>query len=244
MENETLTQENSLLISGGEIKMLDASSGKVGGYLVRFGTALKTDLAGDFFTRETDFDLTPGKETAIYFDHGLDEVLKTTILGRAKMRLDDAGVWCEGVIAARGDYEKKFAPYMKKIVMLAGAGKLGWSSGTASHLVEREEIAPGRFFIKRWMLGLDASLTPTPCEPRTQAVSLKSYKHISLDSIEIEGENLNLPSDYIENLDNLTRAHSQKTYSQLLRDFENARFLSSSRQKNNFKKLLNFSLKK
>ena len=233
MENEnTLTSENSLLISGGEIKMLDANSGKVGGYLVRFGSAAKTDLAGDFFTRETDFDLTPGKETAIYFDHGLDEVLKTTILGRAKMRLDDAGVWCEGVIAARSDYEKKFAPYMKKIVALAERGLLGWSSGTASHLVEREEIAPGRFFIKRWMLGLDASLTPTPCEPRTQAVSLKSYKHTSLDSIEIEIENTLTGAN---DLTDLARAHSQKTYSQLLRDFENARFLSSSRHKNNFK---------
>ena len=42
------------------------------------------------------------------------------------------GVWVEGILNMRDDYEKA-------LYNLAKQGKLGWSSGTASHLVEREK---------------------------------------------------------------------------------------------------------
>jgi hypothetical protein len=52
--------------------------------------------------------------------------------------------------------------YEAKLYGLVQAGKLGWSSGTAPHLVERKAIGDGRHQIEQWPLGLDASYTPTP----------------------------------------------------------------------------------
>jgi len=87
-------------------------------------------------------------------------------LGTADLRPDDVGVWVEAQLELRDDYERN-------IYEMAKAGKLGWSSGTAAHLVEREPAGKAQR-VTAWPLGLDASLTPTPAEPRTQAVPLKS----------------------------------------------------------------------
>jgi len=62
--------------------------------------------------------------------------------------------------------------YEKRIMELAAAGKLGWSSGAAGHLVEREQVGKS-WRIKSWPIA-EASLTPTPAEPRNNAVSVKS----------------------------------------------------------------------
>jgi HK97 family phage major capsid protein len=65
--------------------------------------------------------------------------------------------------------------YEKFIYGMAEAGKQGWSSGTASHLVEKEKSGKATW-IRSWPLGLDASLTPTPAEPRNGVQPLKSIK--------------------------------------------------------------------
>jgi len=70
--------------------------------------------------------------------------------------------------------------YEKFIYQMAEKGKLGWSSGTAGHLVE-EERKGNAVWIKSWPLGLDASLTPTPAEPRNTAQPLKSIKFEPLE---------------------------------------------------------------
>ena len=49
---------------------------------------------------------------------------------------------------------------------------LGWSSGAASHLVERQNVGKSAM-ITFWQLA-EASLTPTPAEPRTSAMITKS----------------------------------------------------------------------
>lgn len=166
MEN---VQTDPVLWFGGEVKALD-DTGRIGGYLVRFSTAKDPDLAGDFFTAKTDFG--PQKSTPILYHHGLDKALKTRILGDAAIKTDDVGVWLEGQLSLRDEYEQA-------VFNMAKQGKLGWSSGTAGHLVEREAVGKS-WWIKSWPLGLDASLTPTPCEPRTSAIPLKSY----LDSLQ------------------------------------------------------------
>ena len=61
---------------------------------------------------------------------------------------------------------------------LAESGKLGWSSGTASHLVMREQDGAAHR-VKRWPLGLDASLTHTPAEPRNSVMPLKSLSDLT-----------------------------------------------------------------
>jgi HK97 family phage major capsid protein len=60
--------------------------------------------------------------------------------------------------------------YERAVYGLAEKGKLGWSSGTAPHLVERNKS-----HITRWPLGLDASLTPIPADPGNRAMPLKSW---------------------------------------------------------------------
>lgn len=154
---------------GGSVKALGDDT--VGGYLVRFSSERDPDLIKDFFERTTDFDMEfPGK-SSIYYHHGLDKALKGRKLakdGKGRLEMDDVGVWAEAQLALRDEYEQK-------IYEMAKAGKLGWSSGTAMHLVEREKVG-STHKILRWPLGLDASLTPTPCEPRNEAiVSVKAY---------------------------------------------------------------------
>ena len=153
---------------GGELKAL--GNGRVGGYLVRFGTPDATDLVGDYFTNATDYDLEAdgtGKSTVLYH-HGMDEVLKRRKLGRADLHTDDVGVWMEAQLAMRDEYDQA-------IYGMIEAGKMGLSSGTAPHLVERKAHDNGAYEITRWPLGLDASITPIPAEPRTSVIPLKAY---------------------------------------------------------------------
>jgi len=162
-------------IYGGEVKALEG--GKVGGYLVTFSDENSTDLSGDFFTRSTDFG--PHMTSPTLYNHGLDVKIGAKILGQAQMKIDDLGVWIEAQLEMRDKYEKA-------IYQLAKKGKLGWSSGTASHLVQREQKGSANH-ITSWPLGLDASLTPTPAEPRNQAMSLKSIETTDLE-LETEAE--------------------------------------------------------
>lgn len=149
----------------GAVKAL--GNGKVGGYLVQFSTANDPDLSGEYFTVNTDFDVEDGAATAVYYHHGLDKTLKARKLGTGTIKKDTIGVWVEAQLALRDEYEKH-------IYKLAEQGKLGWSSGTAVHLAEYKPAGKATE-ITRWPLGLDASLTPTPAEPRTRVLPLKSY---------------------------------------------------------------------
>jgi hypothetical protein len=168
--SKDIGMNETLVHFGGSVKAL--GDGRVGGYLVMYGDEVTTDLVGDYFTKETDYDFEDGKKTAVYYAHGLDKKIGSRRIGTGTMKSDDVGVWLEAQLNLRDDYEK--AIYND----LATKDKLGWSSGTANHLVTRRsfEAKSGSTVheILTWPLGLDASLTPTPAEPRIQAVALKS----------------------------------------------------------------------
>jgi HK97 family phage major capsid protein len=83
----------------------------------------------------------------------------------ATAEFQDVGVWVETQLEMRDEYEKR-------LMELAAAGKLGWSSGAAGHLVEREQVGKS-YHIKSWPIA-EASLTPTPAEPRNTVISVKS----------------------------------------------------------------------
>ncbi len=153
--------EETLIAFGSELKAL--GEGRVGGYLVRFSTAEDPDLTNDFFTKDTDLHFPP--EMPVLYNHGLDKTLKKRVIGRATVTVDNAGAWAEAQLNLRDEYEKE-------IYKLVEAGKLGYSSGALSHLVEREPAGKAAF-IKSWFIG-EVSLTPTPAEPRNSVVSLKS----------------------------------------------------------------------
>lgn len=154
--------DDTVIVQGGEVKALPG--GNVGGYLVRFGDAKTLDLVGDYFDATTDFGV--ADKTAILYHHGLDAKIRRRSIGNGIIGRDEVGVWVEAQLDLRDEYEQM-------IYKMAQDDKLGWSSGTASHLVEREPAGKG-YHIKSWPLGLDASMTPTPAEPRNTVITLKS----------------------------------------------------------------------
>lgn len=154
MENE------QLVYFGGEIKAM--GDGKVGGYLVQFKSV---DLEGDFFDSLTDYGIEDGARLPVYYQHGLDATIKNRKIGKGTIRIDDAGLWLEAQLEMRDEYERM-------IYGMAEAGKLGWSSGAAGHLVDRQQVGKS-WRISSWPIA-EASLTPTPAEPRNSAVPIKS----------------------------------------------------------------------
>jgi hypothetical protein len=159
MENNELER----VIRGGAIKAL--GGGKVGGYLVLFTGPNSPDLQGEFFTKSTDFFIENGDKRPIFYRHGAHPVIKSRRLGSATLSIDDVGVFLEGELALRDNYEKG-------IYSLAEQGKLGWSSGSMGHLVTKKPNGKS-MEILTWAIG-EASLTPNPVEGRTTALPLKS----------------------------------------------------------------------
>jgi len=152
---------DELVSFGTEVKAL--GDGRVGGYLVRFSDENTPDLTGDYFANDTYYGTV--KSVDVYYNHGLDQVLKRRVVGFAQLEQKDAGIWAEAQLEMRDEYEQM-------IYELAKDGKLGWSSGSAGHLVEREQKNRASK-ITRWPI-VEASLTPTPAEPRNTVLPLKS----------------------------------------------------------------------
>lgn len=162
--------DDSLICFGGTVKAL--GDGRVGGYLVLFSGPDDPDLQGDYFTKSTDFKTRTGREMDILYRHGVHPVIKSRTLGSAEVEIDEVGVFLHGELELRDNYERA-------IYKLAELGKLGWSSGALGHLVKR---APKKkaFEVETWALG-EASLTPTPVEPRTSAFPIKSLGDEEID---------------------------------------------------------------
>ena len=143
--------------------------GIVSGYLVRFGNPQDTDLERDYFTKSTDFGMEFSDGSAhklgLYYNHGMDPVVKTKKIGYGTIKMTDNGLWYEAQLDMADEYAKM-------IYELAKKGKLGFSSGAASHMVDREPMGKS-YEIKRWNLA-EASLTPQPAESRNMA-SVKRY---------------------------------------------------------------------
>lgn len=164
---------------GSEVKAL--GDGKVGGYLVKFGSEKEHDGSRkrDWFSPDTDYDFEKkGDKTTVYYAHGLDGTIKNKKLGKDKGTIeikDEVGVWVETQLDLRDAYERAIYGMVEK-------DKLGWSSGVPAHLVRREQTGDSNKVLY-WPLGKDASLTPNPAEHRTMAVALKS-----LDLKEVEWE--------------------------------------------------------
>jgi phage head maturation protease len=153
------------LVSFGDAIKAD-DSGRVRGYLVRFGGA---DLEGDYFTKDTDFGrpMKSGDRIAmnLYYHHGQDRTVGKSRIGTGYISMDDKGLWYEAQVEMADQYQKM-------IQELAKSGKLGYSSGATGHMVERKKMSDGRYEITRWPIG-EASLTPTPAEPMNMVKSLK-----------------------------------------------------------------------
>jgi hypothetical protein len=171
MDTKREDWQDFLVKHGGEVKA--TPEGQVSGYLVLFSDETLPDLAGDFFTKDTDFG--EHKTSPTLYHHGMDVKLGSKVIGEATLVQDDVGVWIEAQLYVRDLYEKA-------VLKLAQLGKLGWSSGTAPHLVKREKKG-GANKILAWPLGLDASLTPSPCDTRNVAISMKSVEASDIETL-------------------------------------------------------------
>jgi len=199
-------RKETLIYEGGQAAILEESQIKavtdedravkgddnvvVGGYSIRFddehGKDGVTDLTGQWFTNKTYFGVLDGSMVDVYFHHmypilsddiavNVSKALAEHTFGVAKASREEMGIWVETVLNMRDDYEREVANMVK-------ANKIGWSSGSAGHLVSIEHVNdidgmdekrkdelksrfwyPGR--IKRWPVS-EHSLTPTPAEPR------------------------------------------------------------------------------
>lgn len=136
---------------------------KVGDYTLRgYGVVFNgKDLVGDTFTKDTDF----GQDRSfvglpVFYDHALSGV-KSQIGTVKAYEFADDGLIFEIEI----DKRKKYAD---TVMALAESGALGQSTGAVAHLVHNEAGE-----IKRWIIG-EVSLTPTPAEPRTSAIPVKT----------------------------------------------------------------------
>ncbi len=159
------------------VKMLDAASGRIGGYLVVWGDPQARDLEGEYFTPETELGLNWYDRRPVLYHHGLDGEIKAAAIGVIDtLQPDDTGIWAEAQLDLR-------QRYVGAVQRLVDKGLLNWSSGSLPHLVD--VAADGH--IRRWPL-VEGSLTPTPAEPRrTDVQTLKSAcKALGLDSGWIE----------------------------------------------------------
>lgn len=109
---------NELISLGGEVKAL--GGGRIAGQLVQFSTADEPDNSRyrDFFDANTDFDIEDGQKATVHFHHGLDKTLGVRKLGKVEMKMNDLGVWVEGVLNMRDEYDRT-------IYQMVEAGKLG-----------------------------------------------------------------------------------------------------------------------
>lgn len=153
------------------IKALN-DSGRIGGYLVVFGSSSQRDLQGEYFTPDTDLGLDWYDRRPVLYHHGLDGEVQASVVGTIDhLKADSVGVWAEAQLDLRHRY-------IQALQRLVKQGALGWSSGSLPHLVITE--ADGK--IKRWPI-IEGSMTPAPAEPRQTDINFvkTAYAELGLD---------------------------------------------------------------
>jgi phage head maturation protease len=165
---------DTLIAFGSEMKVLEETADywRVGGWAVVFGSHDVSHLK-DRFEKATDYDFEDGARRSLFYNHGLDGTIKKTRLGEVQLQMKDAGVWYEGQLKKRTDYLKAHA---ERIAQGIKSGLFGTSTGAPAHLVDREKTGGGHQ-VKMWPIA-EVSITPTPAEPLTTCVSLKSLQQM------------------------------------------------------------------
>lgn len=146
-------------------------AGRIGGYLVVWGSPAQRDLQGEYFTPETELGLDWYTHRPVLYHHTLDNTLKAALIGTIDtLKADEVGLWAEAQLDLR-------QRYVRAVHNLVDKGVLAWSSGSLPHVVEISSDG----HIKRWPI-IEGSLTPTPAEPRhTDVRSIKSAIQSALD---------------------------------------------------------------
>jgi hypothetical protein len=181
---------DALAFYGGTVKAL--GGGRIAGYGVLYTGIPDPDLQQEFFTKSTETMTEVGDRRPLLYRHGAHPQLKAKVLGKAQLtQIDEVGAFFEAEVDLRDNYGKA-------IYKLAEMGKLGFSTGSLSHLVSkelREQNGKKAYEIKCWPIG-ELSLTPTPVEPRTMATPVKD---------------INIPDDEL-NFDSVVKEVEQDQY--------------------------------
>jgi cation transport regulator ChaB len=112
------------------------------------------DTDGDTFTAETDFciDWFGKSGRPVLYEHGLDDELKSTVIGRqVDFETRAEGIW------AQSELNRHFQ-YRKTVDKMIEAGQMGYSGGAMPHLA-RKSAKTSEITRFPWV---EASLTPTP----------------------------------------------------------------------------------
>lgn len=147
------------------VKFVKGSDVQIEGLAIPFGGPKGgKDLDGEDFGADTDFalDWFPTGRPVIYH-HDLHPMVKGVVQGRQlEHEVTDEGIF------ARGELDKS-AKYHSTVARMVKEGKLFFSSGTMSHLVEADKSG----HIKRWPW-VELSLTPTPANPFATVHAVKA----------------------------------------------------------------------
>ena len=161
---------------------------RIGGYLAAFSSPNDTDLEGQYFTKDTNFELDWYSVRPVLYSHGVDSSHKTTAIGTIeKLEIKDEGLWAEAKL--RSHYL-----YKNAIERMIEEGVLAWSSGSSPYYAEVDRNG----FIRTWPIH-EGSLTERPAQPNKTVV--KAIKHeIDIKALKNAVDDLGL-KDY--NLDEL-----------------------------------------
>lgn len=158
--------EPYLIHAGGAVKSYEG--GRIGGRIVTFSGHRDPDRQDEFFDAATDFWLSgSGDRRPILFRHGADPILGKRRFGEVGIQKASDGLWGSGYIAGR-DADSL------KLLELAAAGQLNWSTGSVSHLAATTPEGQAQRILE-WPIS-EVSLCPhiSVAEPRN-IVSLKEF---------------------------------------------------------------------
>ena len=184
---KTKENEDELLIGlGSNVKALGTPEeisqgiGRIGGHLVLWGNPEQRDFYRDYFTPETYLGPKDGDGRDVTINHRIalksgdpqiDAALKSFTdnifkPGGLKTYRDNLGLFAELICDLSDQYDAM-------VYKMAEQGKLKFSAGAPSHMIEREQGGRLKMFVIS-----EAALTPIPAEPRmvtSRVMPLKAY---------------------------------------------------------------------
>ena len=158
--------DETVITAGGVLKSF--GGGKFGGYGVLKSTPKDPDRQNEFFWDGTDFELQDRGTVPVLWFHGLDPLFKGRKLSRAIPTLDSVGVYFETRLVATDER-------MEQLIDLGNRGGLAYSTGSASHLVEKKTMGNGTRRIDVWpIVEVSLCLQSQAVEPRAKVLPLKT----------------------------------------------------------------------
>jgi hypothetical protein len=152
--------DDTLVSVGGAVKSLGRRG--FSGLAIIFNSI---DRTGESFSPEVNMELKGRSSLPTYWRHSLDEKIGNQKLADANFEVTSQGLHVEGEFLRFGGFEKD-------LMSAIDQGLLGFSTGSASHLVRTKQRG-GFTEIVAWPV-VDLSLTETPCEPKARVQQLKS----------------------------------------------------------------------